>query len=201
MMFGQVIARNNGKICPCLLYTVRCMSKTHYQLLGVEQKASQEEIKAAYREMSKKLHPDLNPQDPKTHDKFIRLKEAYTTISTPAKKKTYDKYLAGVQRVIKMKIKENDSENINQGGGMRYTHGAPSPMDVRRFRSPSQKYQPKNYKQSFLMSEDFSNQRLLGLMLLFGLSLNFLIGIYNKTQEIEVNRGNKSTTIENKGKS
>lgn len=65
------------------------------------------------------LHPDLNPQDPKTHDKFIRLKEAYTTISTPAKKKTYDKYLAGVQRVIKMKIKENDSENINQGGGMR----------------------------------------------------------------------------------
>ncbi|VDI24588.1 DnaJ homolog subfamily C member 4, partial [Mytilus galloprovincialis] len=118
-MFGQVIARNNGKICPCLLYTVRCMSKTHYQLLGVEQKASQEEIKAAYRELSKKLHPDLNPQDPKTHDKFIRLKEAYTTISTPAKKKTYDKYLAGVQRVIKMKIKENDSENVNQGGGMR----------------------------------------------------------------------------------
>ncbi|XP_052106714.1 dnaJ homolog subfamily C member 4-like isoform X2 [Mytilus californianus] len=200
-MFGHVIARNNGKICPCLLYTVRCMSKTHYQLLGVDQKASQEEIKTAYREMSKKLHPDLNPHDPKTHDKFIRLKEAYTTISTPAKKKTYDKYLAGVQRVIKMKIKENDSEKVNHGGGMRYTHGAPSPMDIRRFRSPSQKYQPKNYSQSFLMSEDFSYQRLLGLMLLFGFSLNFVIGVYNKTQEIEVHRGNKSITNESKGKS
>ena len=64
--------------------------KNYYKILEVEEDASEEEIKLAYRRLAKKYHPDLNKSDPKAKEKFIQLHEAYDTLSDPQKRKIYD---------------------------------------------------------------------------------------------------------------
>ena len=61
-----------------------------YTLLGVSKTASQEEIKQAYRRLARKMHPDLNPDDPKAEDKFKEISSAYDILSDPEKRKRFD---------------------------------------------------------------------------------------------------------------
>lgn len=64
----------------------------YYKVLGVDKKASEEEIKKAYRKLARKLHPDLNPDDKQAHQKFQQVNEANEVLSDPEKRKKYDKY-------------------------------------------------------------------------------------------------------------
>ena len=61
-----------------------------YKRLGVAPTATDIEIKKAYRKLAKKLHPDLNPDDPQAETKFKEINEAYETLSDPDKRKSYD---------------------------------------------------------------------------------------------------------------
>lgn len=62
----------------------------HYDLLGVSKTADEQEIKAAYRKLSLKYHPDRNPDDKIAEDKFKEINEAYQVLSDPGKRQTYD---------------------------------------------------------------------------------------------------------------
>lgn len=64
----------------------------YYKVLGVDKTATTEQIKAAYRKLARKLHPDLNPDDKDAHKKFQQLNEANEVLSDPEKRKKYDKY-------------------------------------------------------------------------------------------------------------
>src|SRR5437764_5156343 len=64
----------------------------HYEALGVDRKASAEEIRKAYRKLARKHHPDLNPGDKTADEKFKRIQEAYDILSDPKKKQMYDQY-------------------------------------------------------------------------------------------------------------
>src|SRR5690606_24140253 len=64
--------------------------KDYYQALGVSEKATQDEIKKAYREIAKKYHPDRNPDDAVAADKFKAASEAYTVLNDPEKRAKYD---------------------------------------------------------------------------------------------------------------
>lgn len=61
-----------------------------YDILGVGRKASDDEIKKAYRELARKWHPDRNPDDPGAEEKFKEVQGAYDVLSDPEKRKQYD---------------------------------------------------------------------------------------------------------------
>ena len=52
-----------------------------YEVLGIKEGASQDEIKKAYRELAKKYHPDIS-QDPKATEKFQKINDAYDFLSS-----------------------------------------------------------------------------------------------------------------------
>ena len=53
----------------------------YYELLGVSRKAAQKEIRQAYRKLARKHHPDLNPGDKSSEEKFKQVQEAYAQAS------------------------------------------------------------------------------------------------------------------------
>lgn len=66
--------------------------KDYYKTLGVEKKATQEEIKKAYRAMAMKYHPDRNKANKDAEAKFKEINEAYGVLSDTEKKKQYDTF-------------------------------------------------------------------------------------------------------------
>lgn len=66
--------------------------KDYYKTLGVERDASEKEIKSAYRKLARKHHPDVNPNDKSSEDKFKEVSEAYEVLSDKDKRTKYDQY-------------------------------------------------------------------------------------------------------------
>lgn len=66
--------------------------KDYYKILGVDKNSSNKEIKAAYRKLAKKYHPDVNQGDEKSQEKFKEISEAYEVLSDPDKKQKYDTF-------------------------------------------------------------------------------------------------------------
>ncbi len=66
--------------------------KDYYELLGVGRKASEEELKKAYRKLALKYHPDRNPGDKQAEEKFKEVSEAYQVLTDPQKKAQYDQF-------------------------------------------------------------------------------------------------------------
>src|SRR5713226_7496401 len=64
----------------------------YYELLGVSRKASAKDIRTAFRKLARKYHPDLNPGDKSSEEKFKQLQEAYDVLSDSKKRRTYDQY-------------------------------------------------------------------------------------------------------------
>lgn len=64
----------------------------YYKVLGINKKASENDIKKAYRKMARKYHPDLNPNDKEAERKFKEINEANEVLSNPENRKKYDKY-------------------------------------------------------------------------------------------------------------
>ena len=63
-----------------------------YSVLGVSRDASDDEIKKAYRNLSRKYHPDANPGDKEAEAKFKEASEAYSVLSDPQKRQQYDQF-------------------------------------------------------------------------------------------------------------
>jgi molecular chaperone DnaJ len=72
--------------------------KDYYELLGVGREASPEDLKKAYRQMALKFHPDRNPGDKASEEKFKEVSEAYEVLSDAKKRQMYDQFgHAGMQ--------------------------------------------------------------------------------------------------------
>jgi curved DNA-binding protein len=64
----------------------------YYKVLGIDKKATEKEIKKAYRKLARKYHPDLNPDDKVAEKKFKEINEANEVLSHPENRKKFDKY-------------------------------------------------------------------------------------------------------------
>lgn len=66
--------------------------KDYYNILGVKKDAKADEIKKAYRRLARKHHPDVNPNDKVSEDKFKEVQEAYDVLSDDKKRKVFDRF-------------------------------------------------------------------------------------------------------------
>ncbi len=71
---------------------VNMSKKDYYEILGVSKNATEVEIKAAYRKLAIKHHPDKNPGDVKAEEKFKECAEAYSVLSDAGKRASYDRF-------------------------------------------------------------------------------------------------------------
>jgi curved DNA-binding protein len=65
--------------------------KDYYKILGVDRKASEDEIRKAYRKLAKQHHPDYNPNNKQAEDRFKEINEAYEVLSDSKKRSHYDR--------------------------------------------------------------------------------------------------------------
>ncbi len=63
-----------------------------YEVLGLGESASQDEIKAAYRKLARRYHPDVNPNDPEAEDRFKEVGQAFGVLSDPDKRARFDRF-------------------------------------------------------------------------------------------------------------
>ena len=68
------------------------MPRDPYEVLGVERDASEQQIKKAFRQLARELHPDVNAHDPDAEEKFKEAAEAYEILSDAERRATYDRY-------------------------------------------------------------------------------------------------------------
>lgn len=68
------------------------MAEDYYKTLGVARDASPADIQKAYRDLARKYHPDLNPDDRKAKSKFQEVQRAFDVLNDPGKRELYDRY-------------------------------------------------------------------------------------------------------------
>ncbi len=68
------------------------MAEDYYKTLGVRRDASQTQIQKAYRELARKSHPDLNPDDAAAKEKFQQVQAAFDVLNNAEKREMYDRY-------------------------------------------------------------------------------------------------------------
>ena len=103
-------------------------AKNYYSVLGVSRSASDKDIKAAYRKLARKYHPDVNPGNKAAEETFKQINEAYEVLSDPDKRKKYDEF--GDQWQYAEQIRKAQAQaGAPGGGGERFynyrTGGAP----------------------------------------------------------------------------
>jgi DnaJ-class molecular chaperone len=100
------------------------MAEDYYRILGVDRSASDEELQTAYRDLARKYHPDLNPDDASAKEKFQQVQRAYEVLNDSKKRKMYDKFGSDFESV------GNAGGPGGPGGAWRQAPGGFAPEDV-----------------------------------------------------------------------
>jgi len=102
--------------------------KDYYKILGVDKKATEKEIRQAYRKLARKYHPDVNPGDTSAEEKFKEINEANEVLSDPEKRKKYDELSAYYQQYGQMPGAGYGP--MGGDGGVRYEYRTVSPEEL-----------------------------------------------------------------------
>lgn len=96
----------------------------YYQILGIKRDAKPEEIKKAYRRLARKYHPDVNPGDKASEERFKLTTEAHDVLSDPKKRAVYDRF---------GHYSDNLADAAARGGGAGAGHSASAGFDFTGF--------------------------------------------------------------------
>src|SRR5215469_13540442 len=102
--------------------------KDYYKILGVDKKATEKEIRQAYRKLARKYHPDVSPGDMSAEEKFKEINEANEVLSDPEKRKKYDELSAYYQQYGQMPGAGYGP--MGGDGGARYEYRTVSPEEL-----------------------------------------------------------------------
>jgi len=97
----------------------------YYKVLGVDKKASHDDIKKAYRKLARKYHPDLNPDDKEANKMFQEINEANEVLNDVEKRKKYDEYGENWKHADQFEQSgQSGTRNPFGGGGRGFGGGA-----------------------------------------------------------------------------
>jgi curved DNA-binding protein CbpA len=122
----------------------------YYIVLGVPNTASFEEIKAAYRELAKKYHPDKNPGNKAAEDFFKEVQQAYAILSNPEKRKKFDmRFTYGFQETQKKK----SYSTPYSGNAYQYAQqqAQQRPASAKQNTAPKQKSKPDKSENHYIL--------------------------------------------------
>ncbi|WP_282075500.1 DnaJ C-terminal domain-containing protein [Maribacter aquivivus] len=105
----------------------------YYKILEIDKKATQAQIKKAYRKLARKLHPDLNPNDKTAQEKFQRVNEANEVLSDPEKRKKYDQYGKDWQHADAFEEAKKNQRSSSTGNRRSYSSAGGSNEDFSDF--------------------------------------------------------------------
>ena len=115
--------------------------KDYYKILGVDKKASAEEIRKAFRKLAVKYHPDKNPNDKSAEDKFKEVSEANDVLSNPDKRKRYDEFGENWEYAEKSGAnRQQQQQRQGRGGGQQYNFTADDFADDAHFKDIFEKF-------------------------------------------------------------
>ncbi len=100
----------------------------YYKTLGINENATSDDIKKAYRKLARKFHPDLNPNNSEAKSNFQIINEANNVLSDPEKRKKYDQYGKDWQHA-----EEFEKAKQNQSSGQRSTRTSQNAGDYSDF--------------------------------------------------------------------
>ena len=98
--------------------------KDYYAILGLKKTATADEVRKAFRKLARKYHPDVNPGDKKSEEKFKELSEANEVLSDPKKRKIYDQ-IGFYSDNIDPKTAEAYAQSGGAAGGNPFAGGGP----------------------------------------------------------------------------
>jgi len=105
------------------------MSEDYYKTLELNRDASQADVQKAYRDLARKYHPDLNPDDKSAKQKFQKVQAAFDVLNDPSKRELYDRYGSSFEQMGA----GGGPRGPSPGGGWTHTGSTPEDFDFSQF--------------------------------------------------------------------
>lgn len=170
------------------------MSKDFYETLGIPKNATDTQVKAAYRKMALKWHPDKN-KAPEASEKFKTINQAYETLSDPKKKQMYDQY--GHDAYTRQGATSQGNPNAGyQNGPFNYTYSSSGGNPFEGFDFGGGNVDPYDIFESFFGFQGGSSRgSRRARRQIYQIQIGFMEAIKGVTKEVGIDGKNRTIKI------